>query len=116
MLYELKNVCIKIPLLQAIKEIPIFAKTIKDSCIRKPGRKKKEIQKVQLIRKIVEIMMGEITIEKYLNLGSPIVKIHINNVEIPNTLIDLGETINVIMKSYMDESRLTNLQYIPTIL
>ena len=26
---ELRNVCIKIPLLQAIKEIPILAKTIK---------------------------------------------------------------------------------------
>ena len=39
---ELNNVCIKIPLLQAIKNIPIYAKTIKDLCLKKAGRKKKK--------------------------------------------------------------------------
>ena len=39
---ELKNVCIKIPLLLAIKNIPIYAKTITDLCLKKVGRKKKE--------------------------------------------------------------------------
>jgi hypothetical protein len=39
---ELRNVCIKIPLLQAIKDILIYAKIIRDLCIKKPGRKKKE--------------------------------------------------------------------------
>jgi len=33
---ELKNVCIKIPLLQAIREIPILAKTIKELSIKRP--------------------------------------------------------------------------------
>jgi len=41
MLDELKNVCIKIPLLQATKEIPIFAKTIRELSIKRPGRKRK---------------------------------------------------------------------------
>jgi hypothetical protein len=36
---ELRNVCVKIPLLQAIKDVPIYAKTIKELCIKKPGRK-----------------------------------------------------------------------------
>ena len=36
---ELKNVCIKIPLLQDIKEITILAKTIKELSIKKPERK-----------------------------------------------------------------------------
>ena len=31
---ELKNICIKIPLLQAIKDIPIYSKVIKDLCIK----------------------------------------------------------------------------------
>ena len=39
---ELRNVFIKIPLLQAIKDIPIYAKIIRDICIKKLGRKKKE--------------------------------------------------------------------------
>jgi hypothetical protein len=33
---ELRNVCIKIPLLQAIKDIPIYSKIIRDLCIKKP--------------------------------------------------------------------------------
>ena len=48
LLDELKNVCIKIPLLQAIKTIPIYAKTIKDLCLKKAGRKKKEPKIVQV--------------------------------------------------------------------
>ena len=32
---EMRNVCIKIPLLQAIKEIPILAKTIKELSMKK---------------------------------------------------------------------------------
>ena len=38
---ELRNVCIKIPLLQAIKEIPILAKSIKELSMKKPGKKNK---------------------------------------------------------------------------
>ena len=41
MLDELRNVCIKIPLLQGIKEIPIFLKTIKELSTQRSGRKKK---------------------------------------------------------------------------
>lgn len=51
-------------MLQVINEIIIFAKTIKELCIKKPGRKRKEIQKVKLIRKIAEIIMRKTTIEK----------------------------------------------------
>lgn len=61
-------------------------------------------------------MMGKYTIKQYLDPGSPIIKIHINNFEIPNTLIDFGASINVMTKSTMDELKLTNLQYTPTIL
>jgi hypothetical protein len=33
---ELQNVCKKIPLLKAIKDIPVYAKIIRDICIKKP--------------------------------------------------------------------------------
>jgi len=45
MLDELTNICIKIPLLQVIKEIQIFAKTIKELCIRKPRKKEKILKR-----------------------------------------------------------------------
>lgn len=91
------NICIKIPLLQAIKKIQIFSKTIKELCIRKSGRKIKDVKKIQLVGKIVDIMMGKPIVQKHLNLGIPIVKIHINGIEIPNNLIDLRASINIII-------------------
>jgi hypothetical protein len=46
-------------------------------------------------------MLGRIVVPKYLDPGSPIVNVHINNNLIQNTLIDLGETINVMTKDTM---------------
>ena len=39
---ELRNLCVKIPLLQTIRYIPILAKTIRDLCIKKPRIKRKQ--------------------------------------------------------------------------
>ena len=39
-LNELKNICIKIPLLQAIKDIQIYSKVIKKLCIKRQERSK----------------------------------------------------------------------------
>ena len=38
LLDELKNLCVKIPLLQAIKEIPIYNNLINESCFKRSGR------------------------------------------------------------------------------
>ena len=113
---ELKNVCVKIPLLQAIRESPILAKTIKELSIKRPGKKLRETKKIHLVRKIANIMMGNIAMQKYLDPGSPIVKTHINGIEIPNTLIDLGVAINIMSRQTMEQLKLPNLLYKPTLL
>jgi hypothetical protein len=38
---ELKNVCVKITLFQAIKYVPIYAKYVRELCLKKSGRKQK---------------------------------------------------------------------------
>ena len=38
---ELKNLYVKIPLLQALQDIPIYEKTIKELCGKKPVKKTK---------------------------------------------------------------------------
>ena len=60
--------------------------------------------------------MGKISIKKYVDPGNPIVKTHINEVEITNTLIDLGATINITSKQTMEQLKLPNLLYTPTLL
>jgi len=53
--------------------------------------------------------MGNIAMQKYVHLGSPIVKTHINGIEIPNTLIDLGAAINIMSRQTMEQLKLPNL-------
>jgi hypothetical protein len=113
---ELKNVCIKIPLLTAIKEIPILAKTIKEMSLKKTIKRTRDTKRIHLVGKIADIMMGKITMQKYVDPGSPIVKTHINGVEIPNTLIDLGAAINIMSRQTMDQLKLPNLLFTPTLL
>lgn len=98
---ELKNIFVNIPLLQAIKDIPIYNKFIKDSCMKDPRRKKKDPPTINVMGTLADFMLGKHTNPKYYDLGIPIVYVHINKTLIPITLIDLGVTINVMTKTTM---------------
>ena len=58
-LNELKNMCIKIPLLQAIKYIPIYSKLIKEICIQRPGKKQKDPLTIHVIGEMSECMTSQ---------------------------------------------------------
>jgi hypothetical protein len=92
---KLKNLCIKIPFLQAIKEIPIYTKTIRELCIKKPGRRKKDPPTIQVIGRLEILMSTEIIAKQYVDLGHPVVAIFINKTPIANTLVNLDATINL---------------------
>eukprot|EP00253_Pinus_taeda_P008492 PITA_08492 len=113
---ELKNAYVKIPLLKAIKEIPIYAKTIKELCIKKSGRKRKDPTTIQVIGKLASLMSTHTTVEKYIDPGIPMVTISINNFSVPNTLIDLGAAINVMTLETMKALQLNDLQTTSTVL
>lgn len=87
---ELKNVYIKFPLLQAIKDIPIYTKAIKEPCLKKPTRKRVDPQTIHVIGHLVGLMTNTISMEKYVDPSIPRVTTIINNIQIPNTLINLG--------------------------
>ena len=42
LLGELKNLYVKISLLQALNDVPIYAKTVRDLVVKIPGRKPKD--------------------------------------------------------------------------
>ena len=94
----------------------ILAKTIKELNLKRPRRKPRDTRRIHLVGKITDIMMGKITMQKYVDPGSPIVKTHINGIEIPNTLIDLGAAINIMSKQTMEQLKLPNLLFTPTLL
>jgi hypothetical protein len=113
---ELKNVYIKIPLLQAIKDIPIYTKAIKELCLKKPTKKRFDSQTIHVIGNLAGLMTNTISMEKYVDPGIPRVTTIINNIPIPNTLIDLGAAINVMTLETMKTLQLTNLQFTPIVL
>jgi len=95
------KLCVKIPLLQAIKDVPIYNKMIKEKCFRHPGRCKRDAPTINVIGQLSDLMLGQVICLKYLDLGSPVVDVHINGTIILHTLIDLGATINVMTKDTM---------------
>ena len=61
-------------------------------------------------------MSTNISIEKYIDVGVPLVTININKFSILNTLIDLGATINVRTIETLRNLKIYNIQPTPTIL
>eukprot|EP00253_Pinus_taeda_P010094 PITA_10094 len=98
LLGELKHLCVKIPLLQSIKYVPIYNRLIKEKCFRNLGRHKRDAPTINVIGQLSNLMLGQIICPKYLDPGSPVVDVHINGTMVPHTLIDLGAAINVMTK------------------
>lgn len=73
--YQLRNICVKIALLQALRYIPIYAKMVKDIFLKKLRRKRKEPSTIHFIRKVVELRFGKKFVDKYEDLRNPIVSI-----------------------------------------
>jgi hypothetical protein len=92
---------VKIPLFQAIKDVTIYSKVVREICLKKPGRKQKDPQTVHVMGKQSNLMMGGVLAAKYSNPGSPVVNVQINNTLISNTLVDLGVSINVMTHKTM---------------
>ena len=59
----------KIPLLQAIKDVPIYNKLIKEKCFRHPGRHKRDAPTINVIGQLSDLMLGQVMCPKYWTLG-----------------------------------------------
>ena len=46
---QIKKMIVKIPLLDALKEVPIYNKAIKEACIKKTRRKKKDPASIHVL-------------------------------------------------------------------
>ena len=100
-IYELfKQVKLNIPLLDAIKQIPSYAKFLKDLCTvkRKLGVNKEAFmteQSTSLIRNNLP--------PKYKDPGSPTISIVVGNSKLRHALVDLGASVNLLPYSvYVD--------------
>ena len=114
---ELRNVCIRIPLLQAIRDVPIYSKMVRELCLKKPGQKQKDPPIIHVICQPSDYISYHPLLPKFANPENPVVTICINDIPIGNTLINLGEAINVMSMTTMKKLQLYNLlRPTPTIL
>ena len=95
LLGELKNIYVRIPLLQALQDIPIYAKTIRDLVVKKPGMKSRDPTTLHVVRKLYELMMRKAPLAKYVDPSNPTVIVCIGKIQISNVLVDLGVSLNV---------------------
>lgn len=92
---------VQIPLLDGLKEVPIYTKAIKEACIKQPGRKKKDPDTVHVLGQLFDLMLSKVLMPKYSDPGIPVVTIHINGIQIQNVLIDLGASISVVTREVL---------------
>ena len=60
LLGELKNLCVKIPLLQAIKDVPIYNKLIKEKFFKHPRRRNNDTLTINDIGQLSDLMLGRV--------------------------------------------------------
>ena len=84
-----------------MKDVPIYAKNLREYCAKKPKRKSRDPLTIHVMGKLSDFMMGKAMPMKYGDPGNPILIVQINGVEIPNVLVDLGAAINVITAEAM---------------
>jgi len=113
---ELKNLYIKIPLLQAIQDIPIYAKTIRELCIKKPRRRITNSPTVQVVGTLSDLLVGREAHVKYEDPGNPIVTVQINGQTFSNALVDLAAAINILTTTTCQKLGITSIEPTSTLL
>ena len=99
-----KKVTITIPLIDAIKHIPSYAKFLKGICTphRNPRR-------IQLSEMVSSIMMNALPIKKR-DPGSPMIMSEIGGMSFTRSLLDIGASIKIIPKVVFDRHHVWELQ------
>ena len=106
----------KIPLLQAMRDAHVYAKTIRELCIKKSRRKRKDPPTIQFIGQSTILISEKPIMEKYVDRRNLVVIVYINNIPIQNTLIGLGPAINIITVATMEILQRDNIRPTPIVL
>ncbi|XP_023914324.2 uncharacterized protein LOC112025872 [Quercus suber] len=92
-LEHLHQVKINLPLLHVIKQVPTYAKVIKDQCTIK---RKHHVKKTAFLTEQVSSVIQHKTSPKYKDPGCPTISCTIGDYIIEHALLDLGVSVNLI--------------------
>ncbi|KAH9769486.1 Integrase catalytic domain-containing protein [Citrus sinensis] len=106
-------VSVNIPLLDAIKQVPSYAKFLKDLCTKK--RNMHVQKKAFLTENVSSILQHKIPLKRK-DPGSPTISCSIGNHTIENALLDLGASVNLLPYSVFVKLGLGELHPTPVVL
>ncbi|XP_058189383.1 uncharacterized protein LOC131306969 [Rhododendron vialii] len=93
-IYEvLKQVTVNLPLLDAIKQIPSYAKILKELCTQK---RQLQVQKKVFLTEQVSSLFQSTLLPKYNDPGCPTISITIGGKVVEKALLDLGTSVNLL--------------------
>ena len=93
MLEVLRQVKVNIPLLDVIKQVPTYAKFLKDLCIVK---RRLNVDKKAFLTKQVSAIIQCKTLVKYKDPGCPTISVNIGGTCVEKALLDLGASVNLL--------------------
>ena len=88
----LRQVKVNIPLLNLIKQVPAYAKFLKDLCTIKKGL---GIEKKAFLTEHISAIIQSKYLVKYKDPGSPTISVNIGGNSIERSLLDLGASVNL---------------------
>ena len=103
----LRQVKVNIPLLDIIKQVPTYAKFLKDLCTIKKGL---GIEKKAFLTKQVSAIIQSKNPVKYKDPGSPTISVNIGGTCIDKALLDLGASVNLLPYSVYKQLGLGELK------
>ena len=103
----LRQVKVNIPLLDIIKQVPAYAKFLKDLCTIKKGL---GIKKKAFLTKQVSAIIQSKNPVKYKDPGSPTISVNIGGNCIDKSLLDLGASVNLLPYSVYKQLGLGELK------
>ena len=107
MLEVLRQVKVNIPLLDMIKQVPTYAKFLKDLCTVKKGL---NVNKKAFLTEQVSVIIECKTPVKYKDPGCPTILVNIGGISVEKALLDLGASVNLLPYSMYKQLGLGELK------
>nr|GEW05073.1 hypothetical protein [Tanacetum cinerariifolium] len=110
-----KQVKINLPLIDSIKQIPSYAKFLKDLCTQKRKLKATLPKKINLTEHVSAVLSRSLP-TKFKDPGAPLISVVVGNITIKKALLDFGTSINILPASLVDKYDLGTLRKTDTII
>ncbi|KAL4564784.1 hypothetical protein LXL04_028855 [Taraxacum kok-saghyz] len=109
------QVKINIPLVKLIREVPSYAKFLKDLCIQKRKLRAHLPKKVELTEHASSIVSNTLP-TKLKDPGAPLIFVTLGDINIKKALLDLGASVNILPGNLFDQHDLGTLEQTDIIL